>query len=372
MSKPVHVVITVNCAWNIWNFRMSLVRELLRRGYRVTVFAPSDHTVDKLVATGCKFEPLDMNKSGMNPFGFLLIAGQFRRMIKQLKPSVILSFTVKNNLVSTTLGRVMGVPVIPTVTGLGTAFLSGPAVSFVATLLYRFAFRGTSPVIFQNKDDVAHFCERKIVKENEALLVGGSGIDLQYFRGNILETDDTATTFVMIARLLKDKGVMEFAEAAAMIKTSGADARFVLVGPLDAENRTAISEEVVDGWVEAGVLTYEGSCEDVRPYIESASCVVLPSYREGAPRTLIEASAMGRPVIATRVPGCTAVVSEGETGLLCEVRDSVSLAGAMQQFLAMTAKERKHLGDSGRLKMEQEFDQALVVDAYTKSVEAAV
>jgi glycosyltransferase involved in cell wall biosynthesis len=368
----VHVVISVNSAWNVWNFRMSLVRELLRQGYRVTVFAPHDDCVDRLVAIGCNFRPLAMRNTGLNPFELLTMGWQFRGMIKELRPSVVLSFTIKNNLVGALLSKLYGVPFRPNVTGLGTAFLSGRLLALAATVLYRIAFARLPKVFFQNIDDAQQFCETGIVRESQVTLVPGSGIDLQHFYPSPLASEGSTTTFLMIARLLKDKGVVEFAEAAAMIQESEANARFVLVGPIDAENRTAVSKDVVDSWVKGSVLTYEGPCDDVRAYIKSADCVVLPSYREGAPRTLIEASAMGRPVIATRVPGCTAVVSEGVTGLLCEVRDSASLAKAMQQFLAMTAKERQDMGDSGRLKMEQEFDQALVVDAYMRSIEIAV
>ncbi|MDC3316403.1 glycosyltransferase family 4 protein [bacterium] len=362
----------MNSAWNVWNFRMSLVRELLRQGYRVTVFAPRDDCVDRLVANGCDFRPLAMRNTGLNPLELLSMGWRFRKMINDLRPSIVLGFTIKNNLVGALLSKLYGVPFIPNVTGFGTAFLSGRALRLAAVVLYRLAFAGLARVFFQNTDDAQQFCRMGVVRKNQVTLVPGSGIDLERFYPSPITTGEANTTFVMIARLLKDKGVIEFAEAAAMVQESGTDARFVLVGPLDAENRTAVSRDLVDGWVESGVLTYAGSCDDVRPYIKSADCVVLPSYREGAPRTLIEASAMARPVIATRVPGCTAVVSEGMTGLLCEVRDSVSLAEAMQQFLAMTSKERQDMGDSGRFKMEQEFDEALVVDAYMRSIEAAV
>ena len=351
---------------------MPLVRELLQRGYGVTVFAPYDDCVDKLVEAGCHFRLLSMRNAGLNPFELLSMGWQFRDMIKELRPSVVLGFTIKNNLVGALLSERYGVPFIPNVTGLGTAFLSGQLLKFVATTLYRMAFAGLPSVFFQNTDDAQQFHDLGIVTRDQIKLVPGSGIDLEHFRPRPRKANGTATTFLMIARLLKDKGVMEFAEAASIIKVAGHDVRFVLVGPLDADNRTAASKDLVDGWVQGGILSYAGSCDDVRPHIESADCVVLPSYREGAPRTLIEASAMARPVIATRVPGCTAVVSEGVTGLLCEARDSQSLAGVMQQFLAMTVQERQDMGASGRRKMEQEFDQALVVEAYMRSIEATV
>jgi glycosyltransferase involved in cell wall biosynthesis len=174
----------------------------------------------------------------------------------------------------------------------------------------------------------------------------------------------------MIARLLRDKGVIEFVGAARQINARYPKARFQLLGATGSENRTAIDTATVEGWVAEGVVEYLGTTNDVRPAIAAASCVVLPSYREGAPRTLIEAAAMARPLIATDVPGCRAVVDTGVSGFLCEVRNADSLAMEMERFLALTPDARTAMGQAGRAKMEREFDQALVVAAYRKALMA--
>ena len=366
-----HAVITVNSAWNVCNFRLPLVRALLGAGFKVTIFAPPDDTVEKLLSEGCNFRPLKMKSSGINPLGLLSMIQQFCTMIRELKPSIVLGFTVKNNLVGAMTTKFYRVPFIPNVTGLGTAFLSGKVMSKVTIGLYRIAFAGLPSVFFQNEDDREKFCALGVVTRSNAIVVPGSGIDLQHFESCPLAIDNKNITFLMIARLLRDKGVLEFAEAAERVRASLRDARFVLVGPADVDNRTAINAETINQWVEKGALSYHGPCDDVRPLIRTADCVVLPSYREGAPRTLIEAAAMARPVIATRVAGCTAVVSEGRTGLLCEARDPVSLANAMEAFLGMSVDERRAMGLAGRKKMEQEFDQSLVVDAYLRAIEAS-
>jgi glycosyltransferase involved in cell wall biosynthesis len=175
--------------------------------------------------------------------------------------------------------------------------------------------------------------------------------------------------FLMIARLLRDKGVLEFVEAARRVKVRHPQARFQLLGAAGSENRSAIDRPTVDVWVAQGVVEYLGTTTDVRPAIAAASCVVLPSYREGAPRTLIEAAAMARPLIATDVPGCRAVVDRDVSGFLCDLRSAESLALAMERFLSLSPEAQQAMGAAGRAKMEREFDQTLVVAAYRAALD---
>lgn len=364
-----HVVITVNTTWNVWNFRRNLVAALLSSGHRVTVFAPRDEYVERLLAMGCQHRHLDMNSAGLNPIGLLRMAWQFQTMLRALRPDVVLSFTVKNNLVNAIVARFFGTPVLPNVTGLGTAFLSGVVLRTVAIHLYRWAFKPLPIIFFQNADDSAEFEQLRITNARQCVLLPGSGVDLQRFTYSPRVEQEAALTFVMIARLLHDKGVVEYAEAARSVKQLHPRTSFVLVGALGVNNRSSISSEQLAQWVDAGLLDYRGEVEDVREVITKSDCVVLPSYREGAPRTLIEASAMGRPVIATRVPGCTAVVDEGKTGLLCGVKDAGSLADSLVQFIAMSPNERFAMGEGGRRKMEAEFDDQLVIRAYERALE---
>lgn len=365
-----HILMTVNAAWNIWNFRRPLVEALSADGHQITVLAPPDNTVAELERIGCRFRPLEMSVKGLNPIEDLKLQRRLKRIFREEQPDAVLSFTIKNNIFGARAARAAGVPFIPNVTGLGTAFLSGGFLQTVAEQLYRRAFAKLPIVFFQNEDDRDLFLDRKLVRTDQARLLPGSGIDLERFAPAELPSVDAPPVFLMIARLLRDKGVIEFVEAARQIKARHPSARFQLLGATGSENRTAIDTATVEGWVAEGVMEYLGTTSDVRPAIAAASCVVLPSYREGAPRTLIEAAAMARPLIATDVPGCRAVVDHDVSGFLCAVRNADSLAAAMERFLTLPPQAKAEMGRAGRLKMEREFDQALVVKAYRQALAA--
>ncbi|MCE8519206.1 glycosyltransferase family 4 protein [Ruegeria pomeroyi] len=362
-----HVLMTVNAAWNIWNFRKPVVQALLARGHRVTVLAPPDDFVGPLEKLGCAVVPLEMNAKGLNPVDEFRLLRRFKRLFETAQPDVILSYTIKNNVFGALAAKSLAIPFLPNVSGLGTGFLSGGALQFIVEQLYRRAFRTLPVVFFQNEDDRGLFTARGLVTPRQARLLPGSGIDLEQFGAAELPRD-AAPVFLLIARLLRDKGVVEFVEAARRIRAERPGIRFQLLGAAGSANRTAISEDTVQGWVDEGVVEYLGTTSDVRPVIAASSCVVLPSYREGAPRTLIEAAAMARPLIATDVPGCRAVVDHDRTGFLCKVRDAESLADAMRRFLDLTAAEQAGMGRNGRAKMEREFDQALVVQTYLDAI----
>lgn len=361
------IVLTVNAAWNILNFRKPLVDRLLASGHQVTVLAPPDGSEVALRQMGCAFVPLPMNAKGLSPFDGLRLIRDFKRHFRQLAPEVVLSFTIKNNLFGAVAAQSLGIPFVPNVTGLGTAFLSGRALQRVAEGLYRYCFRDLPVVFFQNEDDRNLFLDRGLIREGQARLLPGSGIDLGRF--SVAPAVGRADpVFLLVARLIRDKGVMEYAQAAEMVKRDHPGAQFRILGPLGAENRSAIPPEVVAGWSPENNLDYLGETNDVRPFIEDADCVVLPSYREGAPRTLIEAAAMGRPLIATDVPGCRAVVQDGITGFLCGLQDANSLARSCTQFIQLAPEQRRSMGLAGRQKMEREFDQSIVVQAYDTAI----
>lgn len=364
MTGSMHILMTVNAAWNIWNFRRPLVEALQADGHRVTVLAPPDDAVKDLERLGCRVRPLVMSVKGLNPLEDVRLQRRFARIFRETRPDAVLSYTIKNNVFGARAAKSVGVPFLPNVTGLGTAFLSGKLLQTVTEQLYRRSFAGLPVVFFQNEDDRDLFLDRRLVTADQVRLLPGSGIDLDRFAPAPMPAPDAPPVFLMIARLLRDKGVMEFVEAARQIKTRHPKARFQLLGAVGSENRSAIDRSTLDGWVAEGVAEYLGTAPDVRPAIAAASCVVLPSYREGAPRTLIEAAAMARPVIATDVPGCRAVVDNGVSGFLCAVRSADSLSAAMERFLALPPDAQREMGAAGRSKMTREYDQALVVDAY--------
>lgn len=362
------ILMTVNAAWNIWNFRKPVVETLLEDGHQITIAAPTDDSVPDLEALGCDFIPLQMDAKGLNPLDGASLISKFRRIMRAADSDLVLSYTIKNNLFGAIAAKSLRIPFIPNVTGLGTAFLSGKVLQTVAEQLYRAAFRSLPVVFFQNADDLALFVERGLVRSDQAKLLPGSGIDLDRFPATPFPVGAESKTFLMISRLLRDKGVVEYVDAARLIRLKHPSAKFQLLGAIGSENRTSISASEVEAWVAEGVVDYLGTTKDVRPFIEGASCIVLPSYREGAPRTLIEAAAMARPVITTDVPGCRSVLDPKISGYLCEPRSAPSLAKSIEQFLSLSDSAQAEMGLAGRRKMASEFDQAIVVKAYRSAI----
>lgn len=361
-------MMTVNAAWNIWNFRRSLVAALFDDGHRITVLAPADGSETRLQEIGCRFIPLPMDPGGLNPVRDLGLLRRIHKVFAGERPDAVFGFTIKNNLYGAITAKRLGIPFIPNVTGLGTAFLSGGVLQTVAETLYRAAFRSLPVVFFQNDDDAELFVQRRLVRTDQVRVLPGSGIDLEHFAPAGYPPPEQPPTFLMIARLLRDKGVLEFVEAAKIVRARHPDARFQLVGATNTDNRTAISLAEVRGWGNSHGIEHLGAVSDVRPNIANAHCVVLPSYREGAPRTLIEAAAMARPLIATDVPGCRAVVDPEGSGLLCAPRDANDLAEACLRFLSLPREAQVEMGLASRRKMEREYDQQIVIDAYRDAI----
>jgi len=355
------VVVSANSLWNIANFRAGLIKVLAAHGFEVVVSAPFGPELPRDLPV--RFRPIEMDRSGMNPLADSLLLARYLGLLRQLRPAAYLSFTIKPNIYGALAARLAGVPAVPNVSGLGTAFIRGGLLGAFVGILYRLAFGKCEVVFFQNPDDRDLFIERRIIAPQQARLLPGSGIDLNKF-SPAPKLSDGPPTFLLIARLLADKGVREFVEAAQLTQARHPGTRFQILGGLDPENRTAIGKEELDRWVGSGAIEYLGPTDDVRPHIAAASAVVLPSYREGLPRSLLEGGAMARPLIASDVPGCREIVKDGVTGLLCQVRSPSSLADAMARFAAMNVDQRQALGDAARAKVETEYDERAVIDAY--------
>ncbi len=357
------LVIAANSSWNIVTFRSGLIRALKAAGYEVVVVAPDDPSGEERLRT-LAVERIDarLDRSGLNPLADFGLVLRYRRILKDQRPAAFLGFTIKPNIYGCIAARTLGIPAIANISGLGTVFIRrGPLLALV-TVLYRAALSRAAAVFFQNPDDLALFVERRMVRHDQAQLLPGSGIDLGRYSPTPLP--DGPPAFLLIARLLGDKGVREFVDAARQLRHEVPGARFQLLGPLDEGNRTSIRSDELDSWASEGAIEYLGETDDVRPFIDRATAVVLPSYREGLPRSLLEAGAMARPLVASDVPGCREVVIDGETGFLCRTRDSGSLAEAMKKLSDLSAEERQALGEAARRHVEKKFSETVVIDAY--------
>ena len=307
--------------------------------------------------------PIDISRSGTNPFRDLNLFRQYYQALRAERPAAYLSWTIKPNLYGGLAARTAGVPAFANVSGLGTAFLSGGLLGHFVSLLYKLAFRKAAVVYFQNVDDRNLFVGERLVRADQARLLPGSGINLKRFAMTALPRG-AGIRFLMVARLLGDKGVREYVDAARLARRNVPEAKFGLLGPIDDGNRTAISADELGGWVREGVIDYLGEVSDIRPQLADATVIVLPSYREGLPRSLLEGAAMGRPLIATDVPGCRELVEDSVNGFLCLPRDPDSLSAAMIRMAKLDEPLRAEMGARSRQLAEERFNEELVTKAY--------
>lgn len=365
------ILVCSNYAWTLVNFRLSLLRALVADGYQVHVLTQFDGTENKLGGIGIELHDLHIDRKGINPLRDALTFLHILHVLMTLRPLGMMNFTIKPVIYGGLAARVLGIPCISTITGLGTAFINDTWLTRMVEVLYRVSQRRVQHVFFQNPDDWALFLRRRLVPEYVTTVLAGSGVDLAWFETSPL-LNRHETVFLLMARLLWDKGVGEYVEAARQVKAKHSQAHFQLLGFLGSENRTAISRETVEGWVAEGVVEYLGEMPDVRPAIAAADCVVLPSYREGTPRSLLEAAAMGRPIITTDAVGCRQVVDDGVNGYSCRVRDAGDLAKKMERIIALSPEARAEMGRLGRKKIEREFDERIVIGKYLKAIRAVV
>lgn len=363
------VVLAANSAWNIINFRRPLVEGLRAAGWRVVALAPDDGNAAALAALGAEFQPIRIDSSGTSPFRDARLFLDYLAALRQLRPHAFLGFTVKPNVYGSLAAQLLGIRTINNISGLGTGFMGAGPLNWLVSSLYRVALRKSHRVFFHNPHDLSLFVNKGLVREKQAARIPGSGIDLQRFqpsRGS--RPPARPFRFLFVGRLLRDKGLVEYAEAARLLRPAWPEVEFAILGFAGSDNRSAVPIGEVERWQHEGIVTYLGDTEDVRPFLKEADCVVLPSYREGLPRSLLEAAAMAKPMVATDVPGCRDLVSHGDNGLLCEARSPASLAAAMEAMLRLDPAARETMGRRARERAEREFDQHIVVDAYLEAL----
>lgn len=359
------IAITINTSWNIYNFRMGLISALTGQGHKVIAIAPKDDYSDKLKEHGCEYVPIKIDNTGSNPFKDAALYRQLKKVYRELKPDVVLHYTVKPNIYGTLAASSLDIPVINNVSGLGTVFLSSSLASFAAKKLYKQAFNKAQIVFFQNSDDRNTFLSEIDLPQLKTDLLPGSGINLNKFTITPMPNQERMV-FLMISRVIVEKGILEYIEAAKLVQAKYPNTRFQLLGKLDTDHIRGISEEIITDAVDSGYIEYLGEADDVRPYIQNAHCVVLPSYREGTPRTLLEAAAMGRPIVTTNVPGCREVVNDGDNGYLCAVRNPVDLSMKIIAICEQSDIKLKEMSTRSRKLAESKFDEQIVINQYLK------
>jgi glycosyltransferase involved in cell wall biosynthesis len=348
---------------------MGLADALRNAGHEVIGICPVDEYTPLLEKAGIKCYPISMENKGSNPFKDLALLMQLHKIYKSTKPDVILQFTIKPNIYGSIAAGLLGIPVINNVSGLGTVFLHDNLISAIAIKLYKFAFRFPRKVFFQNEDDRTLFLKKRIVKPEITEVIPGSGIDLNKFQQREFKRH-SPFVFLMVARLLYDKGVVEYAEAGKILKEKGKDATLILLGSPDIESKLGIPLTLLEEWEKKGYIHYGGFSKNIDSDMKNADVVVLPSYREGTPRTLLEAAALGIPLIATDVPGCREVVVHEMNGFLCAARDAGSLAVQMERMLGLNDIQLSAMGIQSREIAVGKFDQSIVFNKYINAIKA--
>ena len=346
---------------------MNFVKALLAKGYEVHTVAPLDDFTHYLTEAGCHHHAVKMDSRGINPLKDIALIIELWSIYRKINPDIVLHYTIKPNVYGSLAASVLKIPVINNVCGLGTVFLKKNLLSAIAILLYKWTFRIPKKVFFQNPDDRDLFISKKMVRAESTDLLPGSGIDLERFTPTPYQRNKKFT-FLLISRLITDKGIMEYVEAVKRLKAQGLDAQFQILGAKDPDHQRGIPLKVIEKWIQNNTVEYLGTTKDVRPFIQSADCIVLPSYREGTPHTLLEAASCAKPIIATDVPGCHQVVKDNHNGFLCKVKDAGDLALKMGQMAGLNDVALRQFGENGRRKMEAEFDESIVINKYLETL----
>lgn len=361
------IAIVLNTSWNIYNFRMNFIRALQAEGHEIHTIAPQDGYTHRLEAAGCIHHKITMDSRGANPIKDLALIFELGWLYKKVRPDVILHYTIKPNIYGTLAAAFLKIPVINNVCGLGTVFLKENLTSWIAMGLYKLSFRYAQKVFFQNPEDKDLFLSRRLVSTESADLIQGSGIDADHFGGSKFQRNHQFT-FLLISRLITDKGILEYISAIRQLKEKGANFKFQLLGAADPDHSRGIKVSTIREWIGANLVEYLGTTDDVRPFINSADCIVLPSYREGTPRTLLEAASSAKPIIATDVPGCNQVVEHGVNGFLCRPKDAIDLASKMEEMGQLDNESLQSFGINGREKVKTTFDEKLVIHKYVDAI----
>jgi glycosyltransferase involved in cell wall biosynthesis len=370
--KSKRIAIIANTSWNIYNFRLGLIQFLIHHGYEVHVIAPLDEYTDKIKSFGIHFHRWLLLQKSTNPIYEFVSIIHLSKILKVLKIDYSLNFTIKPNLYATFLSIILDYKCINNVTGLGTMFIRQSFIFTLIRKLYAVIFNHSYHVFFQNESDMEFFISNKWITPYKASLLPGSGVDLARFKPYEKKSSESKDeiNFIMIARLLYDKGIIEYLESAKSIilKYGNSKAKFHLMGKLETKKGLGIAEAQLQSYINENIITYHGFCENPELVMKDMDVLVLPSYREGMSKVLLEALAMGLPIITTNVPGCKECVAENQNGFLVEPRSIDSLIRGIERMIALESQVRKKFGETSRKLAEEKFSDKIVYNAYIKII----
>lgn len=359
-----NVLILANSIVGLFSFRKEVVQALIDKGYNVYISIPRGEEVKEqyFINKGCRLLYHHIDRRGINPCQDLKLLYSYYKTIKRIKPVVVLTYTIKPNIYGGIASRVNSVPQLANITGLGSSINGTGWLSKFSLILYRLGLSKARTVFYQN-EMIKTFCQKNHIGKNGVLLPG-SGVNLEWHGFHPYPLNDSIITFLFIGRVMKDKGIDEFMAMVKHIRSRYDNVEFHILGGCEENYQSILNQLQNDGF-----LKWHGSVSDIRPYIKSAHCTVLPSYHEGMANVLLETCAAGRPIIASNINGCKEAIDEGVNGFLCEARNVESLIKKVEAFLLLSYKEKQQMGLAARKKVEREFDRQIVVNKYLKEIE---
>jgi glycosyltransferase involved in cell wall biosynthesis len=370
MAPLQRIAFVANTSWSIYKFRLYVIGKLVEKGFDIYVLAPRDPYTERFEnLPGLTFIPLrHFNAGSISPIEDLRLYKELLTHYRTLRPNLIFHYTIKANIFGSLAAAAAGIPAISVITGLGFAFSGKGWLQFIARTLYRSALRKTKEVWFLNKDDCRVFTTLGLVPVEKTFLLPGEGVDTTVFYPAPYHPDRKEVTFLLIARVIRPKGIYEFAEAAQQLRRQGVAIRCQLLGVFDNDNPLAIPRSIVDEWEHKNILTYLGRTDDVPPFIDQADCIVLPSYREGLPLSLLEGASMAKALIAADTPGCRDLINDGINGYLCRAKDGADLARKMTDYYHLPAAAKRQMGLAGREKVLSDFTREHILGIYLQKI----
>jgi len=368
-EKKKKIAVIENGLFSTYTMREGLMQRLLKEGYDVTILTHTNSFVSQVEKTG--LHVMNIGSGNLNPWKVLKYIFNLYSALKKIQPDVCLTFSIRPAIWGNFITRDLNIPTITNITGVGPLFTSKNLAYRIARSIYRHALQKTRKVFFQNFDDMNLFLQKKFVRKEIAERVPGSGVDYQKFSPiTNAKTDEENFIFLFIGRLIKDKGIFEFVEAARVIRKKFPNIIFNVIGPFWHQNlkSNTITKSDLQSWIVEGIIDYQGEKKDIRKFIAEADCIVLPSYREGTSNILLEAASMEKPIITTNTTGCKETVEDEVTGFLCKVKDAEDLADKMEKMYLLSEEDRKTMGRKGRQKIIKEFDKQIVINAYLKAI----
>lgn len=343
----------------IYNFRRELIEKMIKSGYEVYVSLPYSKRTEALKDMGCIFINTEINGRGTDIFEDIKLCLEYLKTLIKVRPDVVLTYTIKPNIYGGIACRLMRIPYICNITGLGSGYLKNGLVKKIIKILSRISYKKATKIFFQNTSDMNTLINDNILTQNYDLLPG-SGVNLE--RYNLLDYPDkeSEVNFSFIARVMKDKGIDEYLEAAKSIKVNYPRVNFSIIGKIEEVKYRSILSE----YERRGIIKYEGFNDDIIHFIEKSSCIVNPSYSEGMSNVLLEGAACGRPLIASDIPGCREIIDNDINGLLFNVKSAEDLIEKIDKFINLDYREKVLMGLAGRIKVQDSFNRDIVVDKY--------